>query len=86
MSASPVAVLSPRARRRRRMRRRLLRRPLAVAGLVVAAGFVVTAIFAPLLAPYSPSANDFNHVLAHSSGKHLLGTDDLGRDVLSRII
>jgi peptide/nickel transport system permease protein len=66
--------------------RRLARRPLALLGLVVATGFVVTAVFAPLLAPYSASANDFNAVLAHPSAKHLLGTDDLGRDILSRIV
>ena len=44
------------------------------------------AIFAPLLAPYGAAATDFNALLAHPSGKHLLGTDALGRDELSRII
>ncbi len=47
---------------------------------------MVTAIFAPLLAPYEPGATDFNALLAHSSSKHLLGTDELGRDELSRLI
>jgi len=47
---------------------------------------VVTAIFAPWIAPYHPDTTDFNAVLAGSSGKHLLGTDELGRDVISRII
>jgi len=41
---------------------------------------------APWLAPYAPSATDFNALLAHPSSNHLLGTDSLGRDVLSRII
>jgi peptide/nickel transport system permease protein len=86
MSASPVAVLSPRARRRRRMRRRILRRPLAVAGLVIAVIFVLMAIFAPVLAPYAPGKSDFSAPLAGPSSKHLLGTDDLGRDILSRVI
>ena len=87
MSAVDTLVLtSPRARRRRLLRKRFLRRPMAVAGLVVVIGFVVVAIFAPLLAPYPPGATDFNALLAHPSTKHLLGTDSLGRDVLSRII
>ncbi len=47
---------------------------------------MVTAIFAPWIAPYHPDTTDFNAVLAGSSGKHLLGTDELGRDVISRII
>jgi len=59
---------------------------MAVAGLVVVGGFVVMAVFAPWLAPYPASYTDFNAILAHSSSQHLLGTDDLGHDVLSRLI
>jgi peptide/nickel transport system permease protein len=86
MSATELTILSPRARQRRRMRRRLLRRPLAVAGLVVALAFVLIAILAPVLAPYDPGASDFTAALHGPSAKHLLGTDELGRDVLSRLI
>jgi peptide/nickel transport system permease protein len=82
----PSLVVSPRARRRRLLARRLLRRPVAVAGLVVAAAFVVAAIFAPWVAPSSPDATDFDAVLAGPSLEHLLGTDELGRDILSRVI
>jgi peptide/nickel transport system permease protein len=81
-----IAVASPRSRRRRLLRKRFLRRPMAVAGLIVVLGFVVMAAAAPWLAPYAPSATDFNALLAHPSSNHLLGTDSLGRDVLSRII
>jgi peptide/nickel transport system permease protein len=81
-----AVTIDPRARRRRLLRKRFLRRPLAVAGLVVAVGFILMAIFAPLIAPYSPNATDFNALLAEPSREHLLGTDELGRDVLSRII
>jgi peptide/nickel transport system permease protein len=82
-----AVAINPRARRRRLLRTRFLRRPLAVAGLVVALGFVLTAIFAPWIAPYSPSATDFNATLAPPfTDGHILGTDELGRDVLSRII
>jgi ABC-type dipeptide/oligopeptide/nickel transport system permease subunit len=73
-------------RRWRLLGKRFLRRPMAVAGLLAVLGLVVMAIFAPLLAPFSVGHTDFNAVLAHPSSKHLLGTDDLGHDVLSRLI
>jgi peptide/nickel transport system permease protein len=81
-----ATLTSPRVRRARLLRKRFLRRPMAVAGLVVVLAFVVVAVFAPLLAPYKAGATDFNSLLVHSSSKHLLGTDELGRDELSRAI
>jgi peptide/nickel transport system permease protein len=82
-----VAVeLTGRARRRRLLRKRFLRRPFAILGLIVALTFIVVAIFAPLVAPYQPDTSDFNALLQHPSGKHLLGTDELGRDVFSRLV
>ncbi|HST15628.1 MAG TPA: ABC transporter permease [Gaiellaceae bacterium] len=81
-----AATINPRARRRRLLRKRFLRRPLAVIGLVVALVFILAAIFAPVIAPYSAGTTDFNALLAHSSRHHLLGTDELGRDVFSRIL
>jgi peptide/nickel transport system permease protein len=78
--------LSPRARRRRLLRKRFLRRPLAVVGLLVALTFVLAAVFAPVVAPHDPSTIDVNALLAPPSLDHLLGTDELGRDVLSRTI
>jgi peptide/nickel transport system permease protein len=84
--AAPVIELTGRARRRRLLRKRFLRRPFAVLGLVVAVGFVVVALAAPWIAPYHSDYTDFNATLAHSSGKHLLGTDELGHDVFSRIV
>ena len=80
------APRSPRALRRRLLVRRFLRRPFAVIGLVVAVVFVAVAVIAPWVAPYSASATDFDALLAKPSFDHLLGTDELGRDIFSRII
>ena len=67
-----------------RLRRRFLRRPLAVAGLALIIIFIALAIAAPLL-PYDPNGTDFGALLQAPSWAHLLGTDDLGRDVLTRV-
>jgi peptide/nickel transport system permease protein len=82
-----AVAINPRARRRKLLRKRFVRRPLAVTGLVVALLFVLGAIFAPWIAPYPPDATDFNATLAPPfTPGHILGTDELGRDVFSRII
>ncbi len=66
---------------------RLARRnPLAAAGATLVAVFVVFAIFAPWIAPRSPSHIDLAGRLASASAEHWFGTDELGRDILSRII
>ncbi|HWE82337.1 MAG TPA: ABC transporter permease [Gaiellaceae bacterium] len=62
-----------------------LRQPLAIAGLVIAGAWVVVAIFAPLIAPASPMSQSFTPSLG-PSWAHLFGTDELGRDVLSRVV
>ena len=61
-------------------------RKLAVFGLVVIAMMILTAIFAPLLAPYDPLKVNLQDALQQPSWHHLLGTDINGRDTLSRII
>lgn len=73
-------------RRRWRRLRVLLRDRAAVAGAVLLLLFVLASIFAPLLTPYGPNATDFTNTLAGPSVHHLLGTDDLGRDELTRIL
>ena len=60
--------------------------PLAALGALLLAGFVIAAILAPLVAPANPAAIDLSHRLAPSSAAHWLGTDELGRDILSRIL
>ena len=79
-------IVRPRARRRALIRKRFLRRPMAVFGLLVVVVFVLAAVFAPVVAPDDPNATDFEALLVPPSHQHLLGTDELGRDILSRVI
>jgi len=81
-----VAIASPRPGRRRLLWRRFLRRPVAVASLFVIAVFALVGVLAPHIAPDDPAAVDLNALFSQPSAAHLLGTDDLGRDVLSRLI
>lgn len=71
---------------RRKPLGRLLRRPAGAFGSMVVGGLVLVAVFAPLLAPYSPAQQNADRRLEGPSSAHLLGTDEFGRDVLSRII
>ncbi len=71
---------------KRAILRELFHSPLVIFGLVVVLIMVVLAIFAPAIAPYDPAKINFMAVTAPPSTAHLLGTDDVGRDMLSRII
>jgi peptide/nickel transport system permease protein len=83
--ADDAATQAPgRGDRLRRRWRRFRRRPMAMAGLVLVALFLLMAVAGPLLTG-DPSAQDYAATLAPPSGAHLLGTDDLGRDALARI-
>ncbi len=69
------------------MRRRLLKNPAAVAGMLILLAFVLAALLAPYLAPADPTAQDLAARLKPPGAEgHLLGTDRLGRDILSRLI
>ncbi|WP_326641120.1 ABC transporter permease [Streptosporangium sp. NBC_01755] len=59
---------------------------LVTAALAVLTVLLVTAVFAPLIAPYDPDAVDLSATLSGSTSDHLLGADQSGRDVLSRLI
>ena len=65
---------------------RFLHQRWAVAGVIFLLIVILAAIFAPLIAPHPPDAQDINNVNAGPSVSHWLGTDDLGRDILSRLI
>ena len=65
---------------------RFLHQHWAIAGVIFLVVVIVAAIFAPLVAPHPPNAQDINAVNSSPSWSHWLGTDDLGRDILSRLI
>ena len=64
----------------------LRKSPLAVLGFVITGVLIVLAIFAPFLAPYSPTKMRLSERLSPPSSSHIFGTDDVGRDILSRVI
>ncbi|MFZ2196173.1 MAG: ABC transporter permease [Thermodesulfovibrionales bacterium] len=66
--------------------KRFSKNRLAVAGGIIVALLFFVAVFAPLLSPYNPDDIDRKHILVSPAFHHPLGTDDLGRDVLSRMI
>lgn len=80
-SANPLANLF-----RDPLWRRLSKRKSALVGLAVVLFMVFVAVFAPLLAPYDPTAQSWTAVRKAPSAAHWFGTDEAGRDILSRII
>jgi peptide/nickel transport system permease protein len=86
LGAIPAAVTEEIESPARRAFRRLLKRKGAVAGLVVITAFVLLALFAPLVIPYDPVATSWSAVRKAPSAAHWFGTDDLGRDILARVI
>lgn len=66
--------------------KRLLRSPSAITGLLIVALLVLAALAAPWLTPYDPVKQDLRAVLRAPSAAHLLGTDQLGRDILARLL
>jgi peptide/nickel transport system permease protein len=66
--------------------RRLSKNPMAVISFFVTVLLLLIAIFAPLIAPYPYDKQDLMHTRAAPSSQHLFGTDELGRDVFSRVI
>lgn len=66
--------------------KRLKRNKVSMVSLVAIILIALIAIFAPYIAPYDPYVQDLGRILQPPSAEHWLGTDDLGRDILSRII
>lgn len=69
-----------------RMARLLLRNPLTVVGVLILMALVLAAAFAPWIAPYSPVGQDLGARLLPPSAAHWMGTDELGRDIFSRVV
>jgi len=88
-SAGSIADTIPIASRSQRWRAnwKLFRRSrMALPGLVLFLVFVIAGLLAPILAPYDPDATDLMNVISPPSAEHWFGTDDLGRDMFSRIL
>ncbi len=85
-SDSLVGEAAEPASRTRSLLQFLRRELLGTFGLVLLLVMAVTGLTANLIAPYSPTANDFSAMMEAPSWTHLLGTDQFGRDLLSRII
>ena len=82
MSGAAAMASSPRLLALRRFRGR----PAAVFGLAVVAAFILVAVAAPLIAPYDPTATSWTAIRKAPSALHWMGTDENGRDVLSRVV
>jgi len=72
--------------RSRRVWRRLAAEPLGMAGALIVGLLLLVALLAPVFSPHPPDAINYRQILSPPSPQHLLGTDDLGRDVLSRLL
>ncbi|MDW5595443.1 dipeptide/oligopeptide/nickel ABC transporter permease/ATP-binding protein [Conexibacter stalactiti] len=84
--ATPDAAVGASNGARGSFARRLLRRPVAIGAIAFLALLTLACVLAPLIAPYDPKEQDLAAVLSGPTGDHLLGTDTLGRDVLSRLL
>jgi peptide/nickel transport system permease protein len=66
--------------------KRLMRNRMAPPALIIIVGLILAAIFAPLIAPFHPSDQNFAHALTGPNTEHWAGTDQLGRDTFSRVV
>lgn len=66
--------------------KKMLSNPLSMAGFIIISVVFLLALLAPLIAPYDPNAYDVKAILLSPSWQHWMGTDGLGRDVLSRML
>jgi peptide/nickel transport system permease protein len=86
IDAAGITAAPPHHSEWHRIARVYFSRKLYLIGFIIVVLIFIVAIFAPILAPYDPIDNNLHAVLEQPSGQHWLGTDRLGRDILSRII
>jgi peptide/nickel transport system permease protein len=86
IAVQPQLQARPGTAQPRSFARRFMARPAGVAAAVFLVLLVVSCVAAPLIAPDNPATQDLTNVLSGPSAHHLLGTDSLGRDVLSRLL
>jgi len=84
--ASASATLAPKPSVAGVIARFVRTKPLGAAGAVIILGMLVLALFAEVLAPYDPYIGDYGQQFMRPSAEHWFGTDEFGRDVLSRIM
>jgi len=89
MNTKNTALLIPSGKSRSRRKNvvfAILAHKMALVGVVIIVSLICMAVFAPFLAPHDPNDQDLYRVLEGPTWEHLLGTDDVGRDLLSRVI
>src|SRR5258708_8737485 len=86
ITVEPASAASPESAPWRRALRRVVKRRGEMVGAFVVLFFVAVAVCAPLISPYDPIATNWSLVRKPPSAAHWFGTDEIGRDVLARII
>jgi peptide/nickel transport system permease protein len=71
---------------KKQIKKFMRKNPLAVVGIIIGVLFILAAIFAPLIAPFDPVAQDLSNRFASPNGVNWFGTDDMGRDIFSRVV
>ena len=86
LADSPASLMQANCGRAYRLLMGILRNPLSAVGLVIILALIFTAIFADWIAPFSPTRQNLANRLLPPSWEHLMGTDNLGRDIFSRVV
>lgn len=91
MAAATVSATTVKKRKKKesqlsQIMKRLATNKLAMVGLVVMAILILVAIFAPFIAPYSITEQDYGYIAKGPNAQHLFGTDYMGRDIFSRCV
>ena len=86
LTAAPASRRQAAWGRRYRLWLQFRRNPLAMVGLLVILALIALSLLAPVLAPYDPGVQDLGNRLSRPSAAHWVGTDELGRDVYSRLL